>query len=275
MNRLLQISVFLISLIILAGCENPNQSEFQPELVLNGQLNAGQPIDSIFITLSADITERYDTYSQKVTGAEVTINGVILEEYQEAPGVYYYPDSSYKVQNGETYRIEVKAGSKEVSSETTVPPPFEFISQGVSEGDTVKYIPGLSFFSDEFFTLTWPGYNGSKIFRVVSLADSADQDNFIKDDRSEAKLFKGEEKDRINPAMWWVASDYVGINWMFFNYTGWHNLIVSAMDDNYYNYRNGILFGEQGGQNFNNIVQNGYGLFASAASDTLRIFLVK
>jgi len=267
--------LFLLLYIFMMGCENPNQYEFEPELVLNGQLNAGQPIDSIYVSLSADILAKYSTFNQRVTGAEVMINGVQLNEYNNLPGVYYYPDRSYKVQSGETYRIEVKSGEKEVSSETTVPALFQFIAQTVTEGDTVQYVPGISFFSDAFFTLTWPGYNGSKIYRVISLADVANQNNFIEDDRPEADVFKGEEKDRINPAMWWVADEYARINWMFFNYTGWHSIIVSAMDDNYYDYRNGISFGEQSGQNFNSIVKGGYGLFASCASDTLRIYLVE
>ena len=276
MKQLLKISGFLLfTLLLMVRCENPNQYEFEPELVLNGQLNAGQSIDSIYVSLSADILAKYNTFSQRVTGAEVTINGVQLNEYNNLPGVYYYPNRSYKVQSEETYRIDVKAGDKEVSSETTVPPLFNFTAQGVSDGDTVQYVPGISFFSNAFFTLTWPGYNGSKIYRIISLADVANQNNFIEDDRPEADVFKGEEKDRINPAMWWVADEYARINWMFFNYTGWHSIIVSAMDDNYYDYRNGILFGEQSGQNFNSIVKGGYGLFASSASDTLRIYLVE
>ena len=74
---------------------------------------------------------------------------------------------------------------------------------------------------------------------------------------------------------WWVADTYARINWMFFNWTGWHQMIVSAMDSNYYEYRNGILFGEQGEQSFNQVVQGGLGLFCSSASDTLRIYLVE
>ncbi len=75
--------------------------------------------------------------------------------------------------------------------------------------------------------------------------------------------------------MWWVADQYVRINWMYFNWTGWHRIIVSAMDENYYTYRKGILFGEQNGQNFNEVVKGGLGLFCSSASDTLRIYVTQ
>ena len=62
---------------------------------------------------------------------------------------------------------------------------------------------------------------------------------------------------------------------MFFNYTGWHNVIVSAMDENYYQYRSGLNFSQFNGQNFNQIIKNGYGIFSSSASDTIRIYVVE
>jgi hypothetical protein len=265
----------LAGLVWIMSCENPSDFEFKPKLVVNGELIAGHPIDSIFVTWSAEITEKYDTEQQRVRNADVRLNGVPLLEYEYLRGVYYYPDTAYRVAHGETYRLQVKSGDQTVSSETKVPGPFQFISIGVAEGDTVQYIPGDSFFSDAYFTLTWPGYQGSLIYRIISVAKEATQGNFIKDDRTEANAFKGDEEDRENPGIWWVADEYARINWMYFNWTGWHDIIVSAVDENYYNYRNGVLFGEQSGQNFNPVVAGGYGLFFSAASDTLKIFLVE
>jgi hypothetical protein len=265
-----------LSLIcIQIGCENTTEYEFDPQITVNGELKAGFPIDSISLTWSADIIEPYNTPEQLVSGADVRINGLSLMEYNNLKGVYYYPDTTYLVQSGETYRLEVDTGSDQVFSETTVPDPFQFMALEISEGDTVQYIPGTSWFSEEFFNLVWPGYTGSLIYRVLSLAEIATPTNFIKDDRTEAEVFKGEEKDRLNPGMWWVADNYARINWMFFNWTGWHQVMVSAMDSNYYDYRNGILFGEQGAQSFNQIVEGGLGLFCSSASDTIRIYLVE
>ncbi|OGB63294.1 MAG: hypothetical protein A2Y94_15190 [Caldithrix sp. RBG_13_44_9] len=260
---------------VITGCENPTEYEFIPQMTLNAELRAGFPIDSVFVSWSADITERYDTDEQKVSGAQVTLNGVNLLEYPAAKGVYYYPDTNYRVQSEEVYEIKIRSGSDSISSVTIVPPSFQITPGEISDGDTVQYIPGTSFFSDEFFNVVWSGYQGSEIYRIISLADVATEANFIVDDRPEAEVFKGEEKDRKNPSIWWVADEYVRVNWMFFNWTGWHSIIVSAMDDNYYQYRNGILFGEQGGQNFNEVVRGGLGLFCSSASDTLRIYLVE
>lgn len=265
----------LLALIFFWQCENPNSYTYQRKLVINGELIAGQAIDSVYVTWSTDITERYDTEAQRVHNADVRINGVKLREYPDARGVYRYPDPNFRVQSGETYRIVVRAGSEEAYSETTVPPPFHFNAVGVAGGDTVKYVPGNSWFSDEFFRLEWYTYTASKIYRIISLADSATPENFIHDDRTEANVFKGKEEDRKNPSIWWAGENFTPINWMYFNWTGWHSIIVSAMDENYYNYRNGLIVGEQRGQNFYSVVTNGYGLFCSSASDTLRIYLVK
>ncbi|RQW00251.1 MAG: DUF4249 domain-containing protein [Calditrichaeota bacterium] len=269
------LSYFFLMLIFLAGCENPADYRFKPKLTVNGELKAGNPIDSIYVSWAVDITDRYDTEDQKVHRADVRINGILLEEYPDLQGAYYYPDTSYRVSNGEKYRIEVRYGEEMVYSETRVPSPLKFNSLGVSQGDTVQYIPGTSWFSEEFFTLVWPESGDSQIFRIISRADSANPTNFIEDDRIEAEVFKGEPEDRLNPGIWWVADNYARINWMYFNWRGWHDIIVSAVDSNYYNYRKGVLFGEQSGQNFNQVVKGGYGLFFSTASDTLRIYLVE
>jgi hypothetical protein len=265
--------LLLLLLMLIHGCENPAEYTHDPKLTVNAELKAGYPIDSVFVTRSVDITQSYDTKDQLVHQAEVSINGVKLVEYATKPGVYYYPDPRFLVQSGESYRLEVNYQSQTGYSQTTVPRSLRFTALGVSDGDTVQYIPGNTWFSDEFFTLVWPGYDDSRIFRIISLADSAKPRYFIEDDRPEANAFKGEEQDRLNPGIWWAADTYARINWMYFNWTGWHDIIVSAMDNNYYNYRQGILFGEQGGQNFKQVVEGGYGLFCSSASDTLRIFL--
>jgi hypothetical protein len=242
---------------------------------VNGELKAGLPIDSISLTWSAGINERYNTPAQQVSNADVRINGISLWEYPDLRGLYFIPDTNFLVQSGETYRLEININDHQVYSETTVPAFFQMTPLEVSSGDTVQYIPGTSWFSEEFFNIVWPGYSGGPIYRILSLAEQANAQNFIQDDRPEAEVFKGEVEDRINPGIWWVADQFVRVNWMFFNWTGWHQIVVSAMDSNYYEYRNGILFGEQGGQNFNQIVVGGLGLFCSSASDTLRIYLVE
>lgn len=267
--------LFIVMTLLIYGCENTSEYNYEPQLTVNGELKAGFPIDSISLTWSAGVNERYDTPGQLVSDADIRINGLSLQEYPDYKGYYYYPDTTYRVQSGQTYRLEVYLGDKHLFSETTVPAPFQMTPLGISEGDTVQYVPGLSWFSDEFFNIVWPGYSGSLIYRILSIAEEERPENFIEDDRPEADVFKGEVEDRINPGIWWVADEYVRVNWMFFNWTGWHQIVVSAMDSNYYEYRNGILFGEQGGQNFNQIVEGGLGLFSSSASDTLRIFLIE
>jgi hypothetical protein len=265
----------VVLLFSAISCEDATEPEFVPQLTINGELRAGYPIDSIYVNWSSKITEPYNTDEQRVSNADVRINGLQLAEYPDHKGIYYYPDTSLKIQSGESYALEVQVGNEQVYSETTVPSPFYITPSNVTEGDTVQYIPGVSFFSNSFFDIIWPGYRDSPIFRILSIADVAADSNFIVDDRIEAEVFKGDPEDRENPGIWWVADTYVRVNWMFFNWTGWHNIVVSAMDSNYYNYRNGVLFGEQNGQNFNQVVQGGLGLFFSSASDTLRIYLVE
>jgi hypothetical protein len=274
--KIIRTVLFLLLFTFLMSCENFGEYEHTPLLVVNGELVAGHSIDSIFVTWSTDIRDEYNTTEQRVRDADVRINGLQLREYEYSPGVYYFPDKSYRVMTGEIYHLEIQVGNYRVTSKTRVPESFQMTPVSVANGDTVRYIPGISFFSEAFFTLTWPEYTDSEIFRIVSLAKEATVENFIEDDRNEANIFKGEVEDRLNPTIWWVGDDYARINWMFFNWTGWHDVIVSAIDSNYYDYRKGVLFGEQSvGQNFNSTIEGGLGLFYSAVNDTLRIFLVE
>lgn len=264
--------------LIFLSCESSNEPKFERKLVINGQLNAGNPIDSIFVSWTESITEKYD--DSWAEGATVTINGTPLNEYSNFKGAFYFPDTAYKVQPGITYYLEATAEGESVTSETTVPDLFQFTPIDVQEGDTVQFIPGDSWVSDAFFTLEWPNYNDPnvEIYRVISLADTATSQNYINDDRNIADILKGEREDRENPTIWWASNTfkYARINWMYFNWTGWHSIIVSAMDDNYYKYRQGILFNEQRpGEEFNQIVKGGYGLFCSSASDTIRVYIVE
>jgi hypothetical protein len=269
------IIMIMITLWLIPGCEDATEPEFIPQLTVNGELRAGFPIDSVYLNWSSKITERYDTDAQRISNADVRINGLQLVEYPDHKGIYYYPDTTLLIQSGVTYALEVRVDDYEAYSETTVPQPFLITPLGVVNGDTVQYVPGTTFFSPSFFDISWPGYAHSPIYRLLSIADVAADSNFIVDERTEAEVFKGSPEDRENPGIWWVADTYARVNWMFFNWTGWHNLVVSAVDSNYYNYRRGILFGEQNGQNFNPVIQGGLGLFFSSASDTLRIYLIE
>lgn len=266
--------IFLMG-IFLFGCEESLEPEFVPRLVVNAELKTGQPVDSVFVSWTADITERFDTEAQKAAGATVRINGVQLAEYGTDRGVYYMADPNFIVQSGETYDLEVILGDERVTSSTTVPAPFQFIAEGIQNGDTMQYVPGTSWFSPAFFTLLWPNYPGAPVYRIISDADTANDITYIEDDRDEAKVFKGDKENRTNPAIWWSSDDFIRVNWMFFNYNGWHNVIVSAMDENYYQYRSGLNFNQFNGQNFNQVIKNGYGIFSSSASDTIRIYVVE
>jgi len=278
MKNILKVAVLTLALgVVLLSCENTNEPKFERKLVINGEIKAGQSIDSIFVSWTEDITEKYD--DSWAAGATVTINGIPLNEHSNFKGAFYF-DPNYAVQPGDTFLIEAAADGERVTSRTIVPQSFQFNAIGVQEGDTVEFIPGDSWVSDAFFTLEWQNYHDSQvqIYRVTSLADTATAENFIDDDRNIADLLKGDPEDRENPSIWWASNTfrYARINWMYFNWTGWHSIIVSAMDQNYYKYREGILFNEQRpGEEYNQIVKGGYGLFCSSASDTIRVFIVE
>ena len=128
----------MVMLLSLMSCDEVTEPEFVPQLTINGELRAGYPIDSIYVNWSSKITEPYDTDEQRVSNADVRINGLQLTEYPDHKGIYYYPDTSLLVRSGETYALEVRAGNEQVYSETTVPAPFLITPSNVTDGDTVQ-----------------------------------------------------------------------------------------------------------------------------------------
>jgi len=277
-KKCLNVFLITVSVMTITNCDTSTEPSFEPKLVVNGQLNAGYSIDSIFVSMTEHITEIYG--NSQVSAADVKINGIKLKEYWNEPGVYFLDDSTFTVQNGESYQLEVEAAGMRVTSTTKVPTPFQFLSPDIQDGDTVQFFPGDSWVSDAFFTLIWPNYVNPNvlIFRVLSWAEEAVEINRIEDDRTLTDILKGEDRYEQNPSIWWTSSDfpYARINWMYFNYRGWHTITVSAMDENYYLYRNGILFNEQRpGEQYNQVIEGGYGLFSSCSSDTIRLFIAE
>ena len=50
LNKILKIALISGILILCINCENPDSYKFERKLVVNGELIAGQSIDSIFVT---------------------------------------------------------------------------------------------------------------------------------------------------------------------------------------------------------------------------------
>lgn len=130
------------------------EPDYQEELVVSAYLFTGQPIDSIRLTRTFDIQDRYNANDAAVSGADVTIsddeNTYRLSEYSDAKGVYYLSDESVKVQPRMTYTLQVEYEDHELLATTTAPAPVEITHL---RADTLTFLDLEEKFSLEYADL--------------------------------------------------------------------------------------------------------------------------
>ncbi|MDZ7269680.1 MAG: DUF4249 domain-containing protein [candidate division KSB1 bacterium] len=295
--------LLVMAAFLLACSEQPTEPVFAEKLVVNGFLRLGGGVDSIVVSRTVAIEERFDVAHSRVRGALVRLRRqndrwfTLRERHTAAgdsvslPGVYFLPPESLQVESGQTYELQVTALGQTVTAQTTVPPQISLLEANrglrygdrplLASGDTVEYVSGKSFADAPLFSLFWPPLPGVSLYRVIADADNNDFRNLIRDTTTAANIFKGDLQQRKEPFGFNIAftPDYnpmrARISWLYFNYYGWHTIRLLAMDEAYARYMQGQLDdGAQREMPKSNIV-GGYGILASYSEVKLRVYLKK
>ena len=141
--------------LVALGCSNPSEVQ-SPEQMLYVQayLTPGEdPEVQVLETIPPD--DFYDGLDRFVSDAEVTIGAtdrtVTLSEDPARAGTYTASHDMLPIVEGQTYRLEVTDGSRQLRAHTTVPHRAE-VTQVV--GDTIVY---YQIFGELFGDLVHPG----------------------------------------------------------------------------------------------------------------------
>ena len=302
--------IFFIFLLMLYSCsEQPTAPKFEAKLVVNGFLKLDAGVDSITVSRTIPIDQKFDLSISRVTDALVQIRPYggrwrQLLQYPPVPvkdeqgnvvaqigGVYYLPVDSLRIAAGETYELSVAALGQTVSAETTVPNAIAILEMNrgsdFSErplffsGDTVEYVSGASFADPPFFTVFWQHVPGVTIYRMIADADLGEFANLIRDTTTAANIFKEDLEKREEPFGFNLAYDpqlqpmKARIIWLYFYYYGWHTMRLLATDAVYARYQQG-QFGEgQINETPRGNVQGGFGVLASYAETDFRVYVKK
>jgi len=143
------------ALVLLSCEESADPGEYEPGLVVFGNLNAYAPvIDTFFVSWSYSIEDSHETGGGWIDSAEVFLftdeDTISLSAVEGRPGRYV--DSTdysipYFIEPGMTYHLEVIVGDKKVTSSTTVPEPLSLTSPDAvwwpCEGDSFL-VDGIS-----------------------------------------------------------------------------------------------------------------------------------
>ncbi len=274
-----------------SGCDAAGPPEFAEEIVVEGYLEAGQPIGYVTVSRTLPVNQTYDPAMQGVSGAEARIE--LLENEGsgvEASWELFAPDASsgrYRLREAvdalplRTYRLVVNVpGTGTITSETTVPALFRFTD---TQERTFVYDAGEA----PLFEITEPFYPGRQsIFLITTVALEADSTNLtpfadgLGDDlftlqENVSPPLNGENFDRTPSGGMRIRYPWIGLN-----FYGLNEMRIQAIDDNVFDFvrSNSVQQGGQGGStlspgdipNVLDHVEGGRGLFGSFASASIR-----
>ncbi len=290
MNLIKKLSVLLIFItLIITGCGDPaievDDSQYQPKIVVEGYLFAGETVKEIKIARNFKIGEqvtieglRLDPVNNNVI---VTLNDIPLT-FDPTSKSYYNNNIIVEFNKQYTIKITAVINGVNVSAQSTTTTP--------AEGFRLlnKDLGNIAYNSEEgkFFYQASPG---TSFYAFSFLADSASTDNFIYDNTFYPGLKPKDVKDNMNAYYYQgvFITDINSYQTTPFSYTiqpfdAWfyskYRVIAYAGDQNFRSY----VFTAKNVQEFDGnfhepkilFVGDGIGVFASAIRDTASFTLV-
>lgn len=284
----------IAALAILTSCELYEQNEYQEYYVVESYLIANGNLQQVRLSTTNPIDESYQFEDNAISGATVTIQRLnpdssVAEEYsyrQQRPGVYT-PVDSITVQAAQLYRLQVTTpNGDEISATTYVPGNLETINE--LESGYVYQSPQQveltttpsSYITDRqtYFVFTISAQDTNPNNLTPFYADQVD-------DETDIEEFYINSSGIVNGANFEQHSDgttTLQLPWLAIAFFGSNDIIVSAIDDNLYDFLRSQ--GTQSGgstlspgeiQNIRYNVDGGIGIFGSMASDTISTFIAR
>ncbi len=129
------LSGFIAVLLALAlpGCEDPVPTDYTEEIMLEGILLVGEPLQDIRVLRTLPVTDtfRFDQAILSDASVVVTADGVdIPMSFVSGPngGTYRATDTSYRVRANTVYSVVVQARGSRLTASTRTPQPFEWVT---------------------------------------------------------------------------------------------------------------------------------------------------
>ncbi len=267
---------FLVLFIaVLNGCDGAITSQYQEQMVVEGFIYPGGGIDSVILHYSTPFTNLYSDSAYAITGADVRVSEggkeyILLPA--AAKGRYYLPSSALIIEGGKTYTLTVRIKNHFVTAATTVPKPIQFIN--IDSTFPKDRILLLDTTNASTFTYTLLAGPVDAETRRYMLEVSAIDTNFGK---VSTNLF-GPPVD---------TSAYVRYSFIqtapriiiysrLFGWFGPNLLSFLALDSNWVDYKRQVGYGQNAQIHYQsslNHINGGIGVWASAAKDTVTVFI--
>jgi hypothetical protein len=277
--KALTIILLLLAGLAISSCEQTTDTVFSPQLVIEGYLYANEPLDSIVVRRTIEITQT-DSIAY-VEGANVTITTpdkvYQLVEHTDAPG-RYYPQEPLIAQPGVTYKLRVEGIGQFATSETTIPDVIHLDSAKIEDRplsltglDTIDYPssrddlvrPGLRLWWSKSATAKSYGLEAVTFDTTAEIIDLSPDDENLPDSTSMGRY------------RFFILSQTEQIVWRQFRRYGENTVRALALDRNLQDFALGLFLTQSQFDNNTLHVNGGLGVFGSAARASMKVYIRK
>jgi hypothetical protein len=277
--KALLLSLFVFSGVAFSACEQTVDATFSPQLVIEGYLYANEPLDSIVVRRTIEITQG-DSIAY-VEGAIVTLTSPEKEyrliEQRNAPG-RYHPQEPVMILPGVTYKLRVEGMGQVATSETTVPEAIHLDSAKIDQRplsitglDTVDYPatrdelvkPGVRLWWSKSATASGYGMEAVTFDSTAEIIDFDPNDLNVPDSTSMGRY------------RFFILSQSEQIVWRQFRRYGENTVRALALDRNLQDFALGLFISQSQFDNNTLHIDGGLGVFGSAARASMRVFIRK
>lgn len=259
-----------VALLFLA-CEKQNTENIESKTtVVEGYLHAGKTIDSLKITqsLSLAIADNIIALDDLV----VTISDSSNQYTLNSIGNGFYQNTALIIENDKSYRLEIERDGAIISAETYIPNKKE-AQISVTEVELPKIelngTIGLPTGSINAVDITWDNSEGDYYYvsiRNIEINPEIINENVAANDELSRRFIISEPQ---------ISSFYAIFPRREFSHYGTHQIIVYRVNPEY-----AALYESSGNSTLSleeppTNIENGFGIFTGASSDTLYLEVIK
>lgn len=283
---------FLITLLLVSGCELYTQDEFEEHYVVESYLIANAELPPVRVSHTLPVEEEYTFEKTTLSNASVEIRLLNSENEIEETFAFnlhsegvYLPVDDHTVRAGNTYELHVSFPNGDaVVSRTLVPGDLK----------TVRQPKDLYRYQEEQINIivepsSYPGRQAYYVFTVNAL--NPDYENLtpfylslIEDQEAEISSFRINSSGIVNEGNYQQDENgniSLDVPWLAIAFRGINEIIANAIDDNMYDFIRSQNVQTGGStlppgeiQNIDYHIDGGIGIFGSMASDTNRVTIV-
>lgn len=131
MYRLLLLALVFTAGLIVVGCEDPVPTDYKEEIMLEGLLLVGEPLEDVRVLRTLPVTDTFSFARAALPEAKIFVTADGLDVpmayvTDQRGGTWRAADTSYRVLPNTTYSVLVEARGKTLTATTRTPSTFEW-----------------------------------------------------------------------------------------------------------------------------------------------------